>query len=279
MIPMTTHSLTIPTRKLLWLSDIHLDQAQDEEKRRFFSRLESSHCDAVMVTGDIATSGHLIANLSEISRVFGTTPVMFVLGNHDYFGSSFSEVDSGVEKLCKTHRNLVALGKGEIIELSPDTALVGHRGWFDGLAGAGARTRVASADRYHISDFTGVDRAGYFRKLRELGRESAVYFRRVLPAALLQHRTVLVATHVPPFTQALRHAGTHCHWQRQPFFSNRAAGNAIVGISRRFGHRRIVVHAGHSHSPATVSLSPNLEIQVAGAQPGCPAMQKILTID
>jgi predicted phosphohydrolase len=277
---MTTHSIAVPTRQLLWLSDIHLDQAEAKVKRRFFEKLAASRCDAVLITGDISTSNHLISDLADISRACGsgTTPVILVLGNHDFFGSSFAEVDCAVDALCKTHGNLVVLGKGEIIELSPDTALIGHRGFFDGLAGAGWRTRVGSADRYHISDFKGLDKAGYFQKLRELGVESADYFRRVLPSALVKYGTVLVASHVPPCTQALRHASTHCHWDSQPFFANRAAGNAIVGISRRFPHRRIVVHAGHSHSPITVRVCHNVEIQVAGAQPGFPAMQKIVTI-
>lgn len=275
---MTTHSLTIPTRRLLWISDIHLDQAQDEEKQRFFDKLTTSRCDAVLITGDLTTSEHLIRELTIIAGACGTTRVMFVLGNHDFFGSSFAEVDCAIEALCKTHPNLVPLGKGEIIKLSPDTALVGHRGFFDGLAGAGVRTRVGSADRYHIADFKGLDKRNYFQKLRGLGIESANYFRSVLPAALLRYQTVLVATHPVPCTQALRHGGTHCNWESQPFFANRAAGNAIIGISQRFPHRRVVVYAGHSHSSNRWEMG-NLKIQVAGAQPGFPAMQGIVTID
>lgn len=280
MIPMTTHSIAIPTRQLLWLSDIHLDQAEAKVKRRFFEKLAASRCDAVLITGDISTSNHLIADLAEISRACGSgiIPVIFLLGNHDFFGSSFAEVDCAVEALCKTRRNLVALGKGEVIELSTDTALVGHRGFFDGLAGAGVRTRVGSADRYHIADFKGLDKRDYFQKLRELGVESANYFRRVLPAALLRYRTVLVATHPVPCTQALGHGGKHCDWESQPFFASRAAGNAIVGISRGFPHRRVVALAGHSHCSNKWAMG-NLEIRVAGAQPGFPATQGILTID
>ena len=58
MIPMTTHSLTIPTKELLWISDIHLDQAEAKVKRRFFEKLATSRCDAVLITGDISTSKH-----------------------------------------------------------------------------------------------------------------------------------------------------------------------------------------------------------------------------
>ena len=203
---------------------------------------------------------------------------MFVLGNHDYFGSSFEMVDRKVAELCKQYQNLVHLGDGEIIQLSPKTALIGHRGWFDGQAGAGAQTRVGSADRYHIDDFKNLDRAGYFRKLRDLGEEAAEYFRRVLPAALTRYNTVLVGTHIPPFTQGLRHGGTHCNWETQPFFANRSCGNCIVGVSRAFPRRNIIVYAGHSHSPSTFQVSSNITSRVAGAQPGRPAINEILNI-
>ncbi len=280
---MTTHSRTLPTRQLLWISDIHLDQAQDEEKRRFFDKLATSQCDAVLITGDITTSKYLAGSLGEISRAAGTTPVMFVLGNHDYFGSSFENVDREVAEICKRHSNLVPLGNGEIIQLSANTALIGHRGWFDGQAGAGARTRVGSADRYHIDDFKNLNKAQYFNKLRDLGVQSADYFRRVLPAALQRFQTVLVATHVPPCTQALRHRGSYCEWDRQPFFSNRAAGNSIIGISRSFrsfrsfARRQVIIYSGHSHCYSRFQLD-NVEVRVAGSQPGFPALNGIQAI-
>lgn len=275
---MTTHLRTIPTSRLLWISDLHLDQARDKAKIDFYKELENTRCDAVLITGDISTSRHLIEHLAEISRVFGKITVMFMLGNHDYFGSSFAEVDRSIGNLCENHENLVPLGYGEIIELSPRTALVGHRGFYDGLAGAGPRTKVSSPDRHLISDFFGLDRSGYFQKLRNLGEESADYFRRVLPAALKRYETVILGTHVPPFTQSLRHSGSYCNWESQPFFSNRSTGNAIVGICRNFPCRSTIVFAGHSHSPSTVQVLSNLEIRVAGAQPGRPAINEILNI-
>ena len=276
---MTTPITTYPAKKLLWVSDLHLDQARDHEKQRLLQKLKDTRYDAVLLTGDISTAKGLVGHLAEISNACGLRPVFFTTGNHDYFGSSFAVVDQAVADLCSRQRNLIALGQGEIIELSRNTAVIGHRGWYDGQAGAGARTKVGSPDRYQISDFRSLSRSGYFEKLRSLGEESAAYFRSVLPRALKRYRAVLVATHVPPCTQALQHGGTYCHWERQPYFANRAAGNAIVGISRHFTDRRIVIHAGHTHCRVVVHLMPNLEIRVAGAQPGFPAIQEIVTID
>jgi Icc protein len=276
---MTIPTFSYPTKQLLWVSDIHLDQAREEEKKRFMSQLTCTQYDAVLVTGDISTAAQLVGHLTEISHACGTRPVFFLTGNHDYFGSSFATVDQAVADLCARHRNLISLGGREIVELSPRTALVGHRGWGDGKAGAGEDSKVASPDRYAIDDFRSLNRVGYFTKLRSLGEESATYFRRVLPRALHRHRKVLIGTHFPLFTQAIKHRNTNCAWDRQPYYSNRSAGNAIVGISRNFPGRQIEVYAGHSHCFAEFSMSSNLEIRVAGARRGFPSFQSMITID
>ena len=275
---MTIHYRTHTTKNLIGISDIHLDEVRDDVKQRFLDKLANASC-AVLLTGDISSAAYLVAHLAEISDACGSSPCYFVTGNHDYFGSSFAIVDQAIADLCTRHRNLIALGHGEIIALSRNTALIGCRGWYDGQAGAGSRTKVGSSDRYLIDDFRNLDRARYFEKLRVLGLESAAYLRRVLPIALTRYSKVLVGTHIPLFTQALRYGGTHCELDRQPFFSNRSAGNAVVGISRNFTGRKIVVHAGHSHCPIKVRMTSNLEIRVAGARRGFPSFQPIITID
>lgn len=275
---MSPKRIFLPTRHLLWLTDIHLDKATSPAKRRFLEALRTSRCDAVLITGDISISSSIIDHLTEISEACGNRPVIFTTGNHDYFGSSFGKVDHAIANLCVRRPNLFVLGNGEIIELSKATALVGHRGWYDGQAGSGPRTRVESPDRREIHDFRRYDRNAFFLKLNQLGKESADYFRKVLPTALSRYRNVIVATHVPPFTQGLRYDGKGCEWNRQPYFSNRAVGNLIWGISQRFQYCRIHVYAGHTHSAAMVTMRPNLSMHVAGARSGQPSNGELLTI-
>jgi predicted MPP superfamily phosphohydrolase len=275
-----THTIQFSkTTDLLWLSDLHLDRVTDEDKDLFFEKLRGVHYDAALITGDISTSKQLIGHLGEISRACCERPVYFLLGNHDYFDGSIGEVDRAVIDLSRRCRNLIPLGHGEIIKLSPNTALIGHRGWYDGRAGAGAKTCVWSPDHRRIEDFKTHNRQQFFERLAELGDQSAGYFRRVLPEALRQYSKVLLATHVPVFYQGVKHSGTHCQWDRQPFYTNRAAGNAIVGITRMFPRRKVKIYAGHSHCATEFQMSGNLAIRVAGAQPGKPAFQEILRID
>lgn len=268
----------LPTKQLLILSDIHLEKASQQAKTKFLQSLRLTPADTVLITGDISVATNLIGHLEEISRACGNRTLIFCTGNHDYFGSSIKEVDAAIERFCATHPNLLALGSGEIIELSKSTALVGHRGWFDGLAGSGAKTRVESPDRYLIDDFNKLGRSAFFRALGKLGIESADYLRMVLPMALSRYRKVLLATHVPPFVQGVLYDGKGCVWNRQPYFSNRALGKLIWSLSGNFPDRRIEVFAGHTHSAASIEVRPGLSMQVAGAKPGKPEAGKLLTI-
>lgn len=269
--------IILPTERLLILSDLHLNKTSPTSKAKFFEFLGKSNSDAVLITGDISIASMLSNHLAEIAKA-SDRPVIISTGNHDYFGSSFREVDEVVKDVCAKHSNLIALGNGEIIEFSRSTALVGHRGWFDGRAGSGVRTRVESPDRYMIEDFHKLGRKAFFEKLNNLGQESAIYFRRVLPLALSHYRQVLVATHVPPFTQGLLYDGKGCVWNRQPFFTNQVLGKLIWKISERFPNKHIQVHAGHTHSAAKVKLRSNLSMWVAASRPGYPSKGELLTI-
>jgi len=276
---MTTQSTKKDIKELALLSDLHLDRASKEAKSRLWDMLAGIRYDAALITGDISVAAQLQNHLALISRACWPRPVYFMVGNHDYFGASFAKVDRLVSETCNRHHNLIAVGAGEYIHLTEHTAMVAHRGWYDGQGGLGARTLIDTPDRHLIADFRNLSRCAFFAKLKDLGNESARYFRLILPSALRQYGTVLIATHVPPFWQGICHSGGPCDWNRQPYFANISAGNVIASIARKFPQRRVIVHAGHTHSPVNVRLSGNLEIRVAGSQPGFPTLQRVVQID
>lgn len=53
--------------------------------------------------------------------------VFFVLRNHDFYGSSFEDVDPAVANVCAQHPNLRHLGRGEVIPLTADSTRISHR--------------------------------------------------------------------------------------------------------------------------------------------------------
>lgn len=275
--------------KLLWASDIHLDRAGGECKERFFERLAAAGHDGVVISGDISNSKCVVQHLEEIGRACNGSgngsgkPVYFVLGNHDYYQGSIRQVESAVDQLCQRSGNLFHLGKGEIISIGNDTALMGHRGWGNGGEKSRYRISVPNPDRHAIADFCGLSNHAYFSRVQSLGAESADYVRRILPAALARYSRVVHLTHYPVHTDAIRFNERPCGWDRMGHFANFAMGGAMLGISKNYQERTnqertIMVLAGHSHCAATVRVAPGIEIKVAGARPGKPEVQGIIDV-
>jgi len=261
--------------KLLWCSDLHLDRAENLRKERFLERLAAAGHDGVVITGDISDSKSLVQHLGEIASACPTKPVFFTLGNHDFFGASIKQVESAVDAVCRQVSNLHHLGKGEIIPLGNGTALVGHRGWSNGGAPPEYRPSAPNPDRQAIRDFRGLSTAAYHSRVERLGSESADYVRSVLPTALGRYRRVLLTTHFPPHTHAVRFNGQLCSRDRMGHFVNFAMGGAVLGIARNYPGRRITVLSGHSHFATTVEVASGIEIRVAGARTGKPEAQGI----
>lgn len=232
----------------------------------------------MLITGDVSVAGHIMLYLQAICQACGDRPVYYVNGNHDYFGSSFKEVNTALAVLMMQQSNLYVLGRGEVIELSKTTALIGHRGWYDGLNGLGAKTRVVCPDRYAIEDFKHLNRAKFFEMLHSLGEKSADYFRRLLPYALKRYGKVIVATHVPPFIQGVLHKKKMCPWDQQPFFSSLLIGNTIGGISKRFPNQLIDVYAGHTHSASSIAIRSNVYQEVLYTPAFKPRTGKLVKI-
>jgi 3',5'-cyclic-AMP phosphodiesterase len=265
--------------KLLWLTDLHLDRATAEARARFYLRLKEEVYDAAVITGDISCGRRIDGNLADIARATSLRPVYFLLGNHDFYGSSFDDVQKRVEQVCAQHGNLRQLGHGEIIALGNEDALIGHQGWADGRAGWGSHSLARNPDFYAIRDFCGLSQDEAFARLNELGRDCAQYFRSLLPYALTCHRRVWIATHVPPFSQAAHFDGKPCDRLRQPFYSNISAGRVIRGIAGRFPDRRLKILCGHTHCRAAVRAASNIDVLVGAARTGAPDFQMTFSLN
>jgi len=266
------------TQLIQWLTDLHLDKADEARRESLYQEISRSPADTILITGDISSAKHLPLHLRELAAAAAWRQVYFVLGNHDYYGSSIAEVEGVVAGVCRSHVNLRQLGYGEIIRLDGDTALVGHKGWGDGRMGWGARTFARNPDFAAIADFRGLDRASAFHLLGRLGTESANYLRSVLPYALSCYRHVIVATHVPPFSRAAKFDQKACDFLRQSFYCNIAAGAFLLRIAKSFPQKRMTVLSGHTHHAAHLQATPNLELMVGGAKPGFPRSQGVFKV-
>ena len=80
-----------------------------------------------------------------------------------------------------------------------------------------------------------------------MGRESAAKLRSIYPLALTRYRHVIVATHVPPFENAVFYKHRPADDQHLAHFCNLSVGVMLIRVLRAFPDRRVSVIAGHSH--------------------------------
>lgn len=262
--------------KVLWLTDLHLDKADHRKKRALLSKIAAMEYDTLIISGDISSASYLTFHLLEIAAACYPHPLYFVLGNHDFHSGTIAAVEKEVDAVCRATKNLHHLRGNEVVPLSQNTALVGHRGWADARAGWGNRTVVQSRDHHSIDDFKLLSRQALFSKMESLGRESASSFRKTLPYALSIYEQVVVVTHVNPFPQTAYFCDRPCGPTHLPHFTNLSAGMALYGIARQFPKKLVTVLAGHTHSRFKTHILKNLEVRVGEARTGNPTIQEVL---
>ena len=260
-----THAHTRSTTAL-FLTDLHLDRTGKEETEDLLNRIRNTESNSVILTGDISDAGSIRRHLSQIASACAPRPLYFVMGNHDYYGGGFREVEAGVHALCESTENLHLMDGTTVVSLAEGIGMVGHGGWPDARAGDGLETTVENPDRWCIGDFRDLDHGQTLLRMRGLGGESAARLRGILPLALKRHRHVVVATHVPPFANAVFHKGKPAGVEYLPHFCNATVGYMMLGLLRAFPHRRVSVLAGHSHGACARMITRNLSVRVGASR-------------
>jgi predicted phosphohydrolase len=262
--------------KLIWISDPHLEFPTDKVVRKFIVRVAGEKPDAVLITGDISNALRIEYTLGLLATL--SCPVYFILGNHDFYEGDFASVDATVKAVCRQHPNLIHLGAGEIVHLTDETALIGHRGWSDGRAGLGMESTARLNDHLLIKNLVRSNPAELFAILNALGDQSADYIRVTGAEALSSCQRLIIATHVPPFWEASLYQGKPSEPAFAPHFVNLAMGAAIHKLAQLNPEKEIVVICGHTHHLAHYSPLPNLTVKVAGAKYNEPKIAETIIV-
>lgn len=264
-------------KRLAWLTDIHLNFIENEGFEWFISEIQRHRADACVITGDIAEAPDFDLHLLRMAERLGK-PILFVLGNHDYYRSSIDEVRRRATDLNRRNPLIRYLPAYGVIAVTEATALIGHDGWGDGRAGSAEESCVALADFELIHELKELRTLPLFAKLRSLGDEAALHLRQTLPTALAHFRHVMLAIHVPPFVEACWHQGRISDRDWLPHFTCVAAGEALRAIMKRHPDRQLTVLCGHTHSPGYVEALPNLRVKTGHAEYCRPGVQEVIEV-
>lgn len=267
----------MPALRLTWLTDIHLEFLSPARLTDFCVALARARPEALVITGDISQSRGLEAHLRILERAL-ECPVYFVLGNHDYYHGSIAQVRDLAVRMTMGSPRLCWLPAAGVVPLSDTTALVGHDGWADGRLGDYANSAVVLNDYRFIEELSFIDPEERLRRLNMLGDDAADHLRRHLPEALARWRTVIVATHVPPFAGAAWHNGRMSDDDWLPHFASKSVGDALLEAMEGRDDREMLVLCGHTHGEGELLVRPNLKVLTGGAVYGEPRVQRVLEI-
>lgn len=220
--------------------------------------------DGIFITGDISSGYWLESDLRFLARHFDGN-IYFVLGNHDYHKRHIASVHDDIRRVCADHPNLIWMTEAGVVPLTEDVAVIGTEGWYDAKHGDENLTKyttdwLLTFDFLHAGDHT--NRLKVWRKMAE---KSAMLIESSLSEALENYKTVYVLTHFPPWKEATRAVGTILEKFWLPYNTNVAMGEAIERVAGSRKKKRVVVLAGHTHTPCRVRVSNSIECAVAGA--------------
>ncbi len=269
--------------RLAWLTDIHLNFVDAIRLRDFLVSVERC-AEAVAISGDIAESRDVCSYLRSIEEVV-KKPVYFVLGNHDFYRGSIPQVRKMVTSLASDSKYLEYLTVKQILELTPNTAIIGHDGWADARLGDYRRSNVILSDHKLIAEiscwFDGsrLDKPGLLQTMTLLADEAAAHFATVLEDACNTYPNVIAVTHVPPFREAAWYQGRTSSDDYLPHFACKAVGDVMRSVMRKHPSSKLLVLCGHTHGGGEIRASDNIRVLTGEAEYGRPQISGILEID
>jgi predicted phosphohydrolase len=266
---------------LLFLNDLHLNcLSVPNATKEFFQyiNLENPSASGLIIGGDISTSDMLPEHLKQISQGF-PKPIYFVLGNHDYWGSSFARVDTKVKELIKKYPNLHWLNKETII-LDNNISIVGVGGWYDAYYG-NTNSKVILNDWFNIVDLmSGTNNRDILIQLiRERADQQAKILGKSLKDVCQSNAdTILIVTHIPPYEEASFYKGEISDRESLPWYTSANIGAEIDRYAEHFPDKTFIVLCGHTHYRGIYTRRDNLKIYSGESRYGYPGLSGWLDI-
>lgn len=263
------------TRKLVWLTDLHLDAVDAEKRGQLMAEVTAESPDALLIGGDMANGRQSLEFLQEFARETAL-PVYFVLGNHDYYETSISQMRNQATCL---DRGLVYLSSSGVVPITAKTALIGHDGWSDAKSGDFMGSTVRLNDYVYINDLKWLSKEELRLRLNSLGEEAAEALKTRLLEAFDNFPQVIILTHSPPFEEICLYENRQTDDNWAPHFVCQSIGTMLKEVVPKFPDCEVILLCGHSHHQAESRILPNLKAYVGQSILGLPTIQGVISIE
>lgn len=265
-------------RQLIWVTDPHLNFVSFGRWEHWIESIKRQNGDGLLITGDITEADDLTFQLERIFEYL-QIPIYFVLGNHDFYRGSIALVRARIDAFCQRYPHAIYLTRSDPVPLDSGWILVGHDGWADGLYGNAQDTTVRLNDFRLIGDYSGLTYQELLQQMAILALEASEELAVKLETACQQANKILIATHVPPFSEACRYNNLPADDQWLPFFASKTMGECCLAFATRFPSHSFHVVCGHTHHRAHVRIASNLTVWTGGAEYREPAIERVIDME
>lgn len=266
-------------KKIAWATDTHLDRLGENDYLEYKEYLQELNPDCLILSGDIAEGEVVTKSLKDFDESFDF-PIYFVLGNHDFYWSSFAQVETNIQELVKNSKRLVWLSQSDVIPLNDSTCLIGIEGWGDGRNGTVNISKGYTKDLLLIESYKGLNREEIANLLQTRGDYYAEILRPKLIEAVKNYEKVILVTHVPPFVEVCFDRSLRIYNEfRQPFYTCKAIGDLLLEVMSENPSCQMTVLCGHTHETADVKILDNLRVRVKESGYGTWWNATIINID
>ena len=273
---------------LTHLSDLHFDHCSEVQIVEFAKQIIS---DVILITGDISTS-HKFRNHIFLFERYTNRPIYYVLGNHDFYYSSINEFRNKVCDIDRMSQFLKYLSSVPYIQLSNNTAIIGHDGWYD--ANNIISEEIYMNDWSLIKEYATTPDLNFY-KIAQISKQicniSIKHIADSIAKVTKQKKNInniIVATHVPPFEeifQQISKSPETINSRRKrfdilkPWYLSNSMGILLKKAADTFPHIKFSIFCGHLHENASVKIKDNLYCYTSEAIYSQPRIGTIFVIE
>lgn len=174
--------------KLQILSDIHLEFGWPMSSQAFIEMLDPSDVDVLVLAGDICTETIMLETMRLLCRRYENSQVLWVHGNHEYYGSDFETITKKAKIAMNENSNLKWLER-DIIEINKQRFL-GATSWF-------AKSNDTMLYEHRMNDFYQIRGAREF--IYDASLKTKEFFRNEM------QKNDIVITHHLPSERSVQH--------------------------------------------------------------------------
>jgi len=123
--------------KIQVFSDLHLEFFKSKDDILYFLRSLVTDADCVIIAGDVFGYENIEMQMQCIDDVFGLTEVVFIPGNHEYYGTSRAYMNEQMRLEAKKY-GMIFLENGYHM-LDDNVIVIGACGWHDSFTSDATR--------------------------------------------------------------------------------------------------------------------------------------------